>query len=150
MNGYAAKASTCVTELLPQADIIIAIASSGIENFDALLCKPGVLICDAGYPKNLVYIFDDSDSKHLFCGGMGQVQGGFTFSPSIHRELYDFPLKNIAHGCLLEAIILALEKRFIPYSTGKGNITVEKMEWIYNAAKKHGITEAPFFNPLLV
>jgi len=81
---------------------------------------------------------------------MGTIAGGFHFTPGFYHTLYDFPVSNIGHGCLLEAIILALKKIYNPYSTGKGKITIEKMEWIYAAAQKHGITEAPFFNPLHV
>ena len=124
------------------------IASSTIENFHPALCKEDVIICDAGYPKNLIADIGEAFAERLFCGGMGYVGAGFNFTPGIHHQLYDFPVANIGHGCLLEAVILALEKNYLPYSTGKGNITVEKMEWIYSVAQKHGITEAPFFNPL--
>jgi predicted amino acid dehydrogenase len=148
-NGCTSKASTDLTSLLPEADIIIAIASSTIEDFHSALCKEDVIICDGGYPKNLVVNFD-AFSARLFCGGMGTVTGGFHFTPAIHHSLYDFPVPNTGHACLLEAVILAFEENHIPYSTGKGKITIEKMEWIYAAAQKHGITEAPFFNPLNV
>ena len=147
-KGCAAKSSTDVTGLLPEADIIIAIASSTIENFHPALCKEDVIICDAGYPKNLLDGFGETFAERLFCGGMGHVKGDFNFTPDVHQQLYNFPVANIGHGCLLEAIILAFEKTHLPFSTGKGNITVEKIEWIYSVAKKHGITEAPFFNPL--
>ena len=147
-KGSGAKSSTDVTGLLPEADIIIAIASSTIESFRPSLCKKDVIICDAGYPKNLLAGLGEAFAERLFCGGMGQVKGDFKFKPDVHQQLYNFPVANIGHGCLLEAIILAFEKTHLPYSTGKGNITIEKIEWIYSVAKKHGITEAPFFNPL--
>ncbi len=145
-NKIDAKASTDVETLLPQADIIIAIASSIIENFNPGLCKQDVIICDAGYPKNLNCKLPGNLHERMFYGGMGIVNGGYNFNPDFHADLYSFPDKKIAHGCVLEAIVLALENKKIAYSTGKGNITPGKMEAIYSMAFKHGITEAPLFN----
>lgn len=145
-NLIDAKASTNVEILLPEADVIIAITSSLIENFNPSLCKDEVIICDAGYPKNLGCKLPGNLNERMFCGGMGIVNGGYHFTPDFHDNIYDFPDKNIAHGCLLEAIVLALENKKLAYSTGKGNITPDKIEAIYEMAQKHGITEAPFFN----
>jgi predicted amino acid dehydrogenase len=145
-NKIPAKASIDVEALLPHADIIIAIASSMIENFNTGLCNRDVIICDAGYPKNLDCKLPENLSERMFCGGMGIVKGGYNFTPDFHAGLYKFPDKNIAHGCLLEAIVLSMENKQLAYSTGKGNITPEKIEEIYAMGKRHGITEAPLFN----
>lgn len=147
-QGIHAEASTDLRRLLPQADLVIAIASSTIENFDPAICKKDIIICDAGYPKNLVFDLKGHFADRLFCGGMGQVLGGYSFTPEIHHEFYHFPVECVGHGCLQEALILAFENMHEPFSTGKGNITLEKMEHIYALAAKHGITEAPLFNPL--
>ncbi|MDB5223491.1 MAG: dehydrogenase-like protein [Chitinophagaceae bacterium] len=149
-NNISAKESADVTTLLPEADIIIAIASSIIENFDPALCKKDVIICDAGYPKNLIDNLSEDLNERLFCGGMGIVNGGYDFTPSFHHQLYNFPIPNIGHGCLLEAVVLSFENKNIAYSTGKGNISPEKIEQMYDMAQKHGIREAPFFNTLRV
>ena len=140
------KASADVSTLLPEADIIIAIASSIIDDFDPALCKKDVIICDAGYPKNLIFNLPKDLSERMFCGGMGIVNAGYDFTPSFHHDLYHFPVKNIAHGCLLEAVVLAFENKNVAYSTGKGNISPESIENMYAMAQHHGITEAPFFN----
>ncbi|MEO5685052.1 MAG: hypothetical protein ABIQ88_20580 [Chitinophagaceae bacterium] len=147
-KGLQAEASTDLATLLPQADLIIAIASSGIPNFNPLLCRKDVIICDAGYPRNLVLEFGNDFKDRLFYGGMGVIKGGYTFSPAVHHNLYKFPINNVAHGCMLEGIVLALEKLYTPFSAGRGNITPDKIEQIYLMAQKHGITEAPFFNGL--
>ncbi len=147
-NGLQAQASTDITTLLPRADLIIAIASSTIQNFHPSLCKKDVIICDAGYPKNLVFDLGGAFKDRLFCGGMGHVKAGYQFTPSIHHDFYDFPIKDVGHGCMQEALVLAFEKLYIPFSVGHGNITPEKIELIYSLAQKHGIREAPFFNPM--
>jgi fatty aldehyde-generating acyl-ACP reductase len=146
-NNLQAQASTDITSLLPQADLIIAIASSNIQNFHPALCKKDVMICDAGYPKNLVFDLGDSFKDSVFFGGMGHIKAGYQLTPPIHHDLYNFPIKNVAHGCMLEGVILAFEKLYTPFSAGRGNITTDKIELIYSLARKHGISEAPFFNP---
>jgi predicted amino acid dehydrogenase len=84
-DGLQAQASTDIQTLLPQADLIIAIASSTIQNFHPALCKKDAIICDAGYPKNLAIDLGGIFKERLFCGGMGHVQGGYQLKPSIHH-----------------------------------------------------------------
>jgi len=143
-ENIAINYSVSVEQLIPEADIIICVASStGIKLTN---CKKGVLICDAGYPKNLESNIEDNMDIHLFHGGMGQVNEGFNFIPDYSNSIYCYPFPNVIHGCLLEAIVLAFENITENYSTGKGNITVDKMEEIYSLSLKHGIIVAPFYN----
>ncbi len=136
--------STQLEELLPEADIIICVASStGIKLAD---CKKGVLVCDAGYPKNLETKFDSDSRINLFHGGMGQVKYGYNFSPDYSSAMYHYAAPHISHGCILEAIVLAFENKYECYSSGKGNITIADMEEIYSLSIKHGIEVAPFYN----
>jgi fatty aldehyde-generating acyl-ACP reductase len=107
-------------------------------------CKKNVLVCDAGYPKNLARQIDGNEEVHLFHGGMGQVSMGYYFDPDYSNSIYHYPAPGIAHGCILEAMVLAFENRIENYSIGKGNITPDKLEDIYESALKHGITLAPF------
>lgn len=131
-------------ELLPEADIIICAASSMGLNLKG--CKKNVLICDAGYPKNLGPQINDNPDVHLFHGGMGQVSMGYYFDPDYSNSIYQYPAPGIAHGCILEAMVLAFENKIENYSAGKGNITVDKIEEIYAYGLKHGITLAPLHN----
>ncbi len=136
--------SVALQDLVPEADIIIcAASSSGIELAG---CKKNVLVCDAGYPKNLEAKFENSTGIKLFHGGMGQVNYGYHFCPDYSKSFYRYPAPNISHGCILEAIVLAFENKLEPYSAGKGNITIDKMDEIYGLSVKHGIDIAPFYN----
>ena len=137
--------STDLNDLLPQADVVICSASSLIQNCDASLLPAHAIICDAGYPKNLSDSFLHEGRK-LFSGGLGLVKGSFQTQPSHYKNFYRFPVNDIAHGCLLEAIVLAMEKKNIAYSSGRGNITVRAMEEIYALANHHGIETAPQFD----
>lgn len=136
--------SVCLQDLIPEADVIISVASStGIKLAD---CKKNVLICDAGYPKNLEATIDNNMDSNLFHGGMGQVSHGYKFCPDYSKNMYRYEAPYISHGCILEAMVLAFENKFETYSAGKGNITIERMEEIYSLGVKHGITVAPFYN----
>ncbi|MBP6025228.1 hypothetical protein [Ferruginibacter sp.] len=136
--------SVNLQSLIPEADIIIGVASStGMELVD---CKKNVLICDAGYPKNLETGLQEHNDRNLFHGGMGQISRGYSFSPDYTNSMYHHGAPHISHGCVLEAIVLAMENKFETYSAGKGNITIDKMEAIYNYSLKHGVVVAPFYN----
>lgn len=138
------KFSVSVDELLQDADVIICVASTTGLNFRD--CKKDALICDAGYPKNLDKRIHDNPEVQLFHGGMGQVSMGFCFNPDYSNSIYCYPVPGIAHGCILEAMVLAFENKIESYSTGRGNITTDKIEEIYACGLKHGITLAPFHN----
>ena len=138
------KYHVSIDQLVPEADVIICVASTTGLNFKG--CKKNVLICDAGYPKNLDKQINENSEVHLFHGGMGQVSMGYYFNPDYSANIYQYPAQGIAHGCILEAMVLAFENKIENYSTGKGNITTEKIEEIYECGLKHGIILAPFHN----
>ena len=136
--------SISVQDLIAEADVIICVASStGIKLTDL---KKNVLICDAGYPKNLETKIELFEHVHLFHGGMGQISYGYDFDPNYSDSFYRYAAPYIGHGCILEAIVLAFENRFESYSSGKGNISTDSMEEIYRLSLKHGINLSPFYN----
>lgn len=136
--------SGAMQALASEADIIICVASTAGMTLDN--CKKNVLICDAGYPKNVASKTGVDSGVNLFHGGMGHVSQGYDFIPDYSDTLYRYPAPYIIHGCILEAMILAFEKKIENYSAGKGNITTEKMEEIYRFGIKHGIVLAPFYS----
>ena len=82
----------------------------------------------------------------LFYGGLGQASGGIRLDPDLLGIIYPYPLRNVAHGCLLEGIALAMERRFEPFSKGRGLITPQRVEEMWQIAQKHGIGLPPLFN----
>ena len=145
-EGYSVTYDTDVSQLVSQADIIISVASSNdipIENY-----KKRVIICDAGYPKNLEQKIDKKDGISLFHGGMGHIGYGYNFDPDYKKHFYRYPSPHIGHGCVLEAIVLAFENKFENYSSGKGNISNQNIEDIYAMSVKHGLELAPFYNSI--
>ena len=85
------------------------------------------------------------DAK-VFFGGLGQVTGGLKCMPELDGILNRHPFADVAHGCLLESIALALERRFEPFSQGRGFITQERTEEMEAIAARHGIHLAPLYN----
>jgi fatty aldehyde-generating acyl-ACP reductase len=134
-----------VADALANADAIISVASLSQPTWDPAVCRPGAIICDAGYPKNLRAPLREG-APNLFHGGMGVVRGGWVNESSVLEGVYDFPAPFVVHGCLLEAVVLAFERRYEAYSCGRGRITPAHLEEIYAMAGRHGIGLAPFFN----
>lgn len=135
-----------INNAINEADVIIAVASSKDVLKEIDISKPKI-ICDAGYPKNLSSINWNKGNLY-YHGGMGLATGGIRFNNKISDSFYYFPLQNVIHGCLLEAIVLSFEKRYESFSYGSGNITQQKINDIYKMALDHGVTVAPFFNHL--
>ncbi len=134
------KTSRDSAQAVRNADVVLAAASVsnallGFENF-----KPGAIICDVGYPKNISYT--ECNRKDIFI-----FSGGITALPSEFNLGFDLGLPNprVLYGCFAEAILLALEDRYENFSWGKGNISRDRVELIRIAAKKHGFELAPFF-----
>lgn len=139
--------STELDQLLPDADVIILAASISANGLGLVERKPDAIVCDAGYPKNrAVGNTDLESSRLLFNGGLGQVTEGVRYTPDLSAPFYGDHIQNVAHGCALEAALLALENRFESYSAGRGNIEVEDVEEMWSLAQKHGFELAPFHN----
>lgn len=122
------------------ADIVISAASavSAILKIDWF--KPGSIICDVGYPKNISYTPTNREDIFVFSGGLARPPTPISFPIDI-----GLPSPNAIYGCFSEAIILALEKRYENFSFGRGNITPEKIDQIRELGKKHGFEVADFY-----
>lgn len=135
-----------VQEALPRADVVIGAASLAQPEWELADCRPDAIVCDAGYPKNLRSSADRPARARVFHGGMGRIRGGWTSDSSLLDAFYSFPKPFIAHGCMLEAIVLAMAGRYEPFSQGRGRITPARMEEIWSLAAGHGIELAPLYN----
>jgi predicted amino acid dehydrogenase len=132
-------------EFSTQADVVICAASLAAPSLLLRRIAPDAVVCDAGYPKNLSPCAQLAGAK-VFFGGLGQITGGLRFTPDFQGILNRHPFPDVAHGCLLEGMALALERRFEPFSQGRGFITPERVEEIEGIAARHGIYLAPLYN----
>ena len=144
-GGPIIEIATDLQETAVQSDIVICVAS--LESPSLLLghLARHAIVCDAGYPKNLAPV-DALQACTVFYGGLGQITGGMTFEPDVHRVLHTHPFPNVGQGCMLEGMVLALEGRFEPFSQGRGFITRQRVQEIEYIAARHGIKLAPFYN----
>lgn len=137
-------ATTDVDAALTRATLVIAAASTTDQPFSLAHCQPDLLLCDAGYPKNLEGKIPEG--MRLFHGGMGHIAGGLQSHDGLLERFYTFPVPDVAHGCMLEGAVLALAGRFEPFSQGRGHITPERIKEIWALAEAHGVAPAPLFN----
>jgi fatty aldehyde-generating acyl-ACP reductase len=144
-EGVEVEIGTDLEQFSAKADLVVCAASLPSSSLLLRNIAPDALVCDAGYPKNLSPDAETS-SATIFFGGLGQITGGMTFDPDLHGILNRHPFPDVAHGCLLEGIALALEGRFESFSRGRGAITPKLVEEIETIAARHGIYLAPFFN----
>jgi fatty aldehyde-generating acyl-ACP reductase len=144
-DGVEVEIATDIERFSAEADVVICAASLASSSLLLRRVAPHAIVCDAGYPKNLSPSAVMPDAR-IFFGGLGQVTGGMRFAPDFRGILNRHPFPDVAHGCLLEGMALALEGRFEPFSQGRGAITPERVEEIERIAGRHGIYLAPLYN----
>ncbi len=133
-------ATTDNESAVKDADIIIAAAAVSASILKIEWFKPGAIICDIGYPKNISYAPVSRQDILIFSGGLSKSPTPISFPVDT-----GLPSTQVLYGCFAEAIILALEKRFERFSFGRGNITLEKINEIREMGKKHGFEVADFY-----
>jgi predicted amino acid dehydrogenase len=121
------------------ADVIVAAANTSASILDLKWFKPGAIVCDLAYPKNISYTATRKDI-FVFSGGLASVP-----TPINTGVDMGIPCDEVCYGCFSEGLSLARERRFEPDSYGWGNRTIEKHDEIPNMGLKHGFELAPFF-----
>ena len=144
-DGVEVETATAREQFSTEADLVICAASLASPSLLLGRIAPDAIICDAGYPKNLSPNAQMPGAK-IFFGGLGQVTGGLAFAPDFHGVLNRHPFPDVVHGCLLEGMALALERRFESFSIGRGFITPKRVEEIEAIAARHGIYLAPLYS----
>ena len=144
-DGVEVEIATDLRQFSAPADVVICAASLASSSLLLGAIAPDAIICDAGYPKNLSPGAEMPGAR-VFFGGLGQVTGALNFIPDFHGILNRHPFPDVVHGCLLEGMALALERRFEPFSQGRGFITPERVEEMETIAARHGIYLAPLYN----
>ncbi len=133
-------ATTDNREAVRDADIVIAAASATSSILEVNWFKPGAIVCDVGYPKNISYAPVTREDILVFSGGLAKPPVPVSFPIDL-----GLPSPETLYGCFAEGIILALEKRYENYSFGRGNITVEKIEEMRAMGAQHGFEAADFY-----
>jgi len=129
---------TCLNEALPQADIVVWVASMPKTiDIDTNNLKKPCLMIDGGYPKNLDEKFK-GENIHVLKGGIVEFFNDFGWNMLELAEMQN-PRREM-FACFAEAMILEFEKCHTNFSWGRNNISLEKMEFIGAASLKHGFS----------
>ncbi|MCM8782171.1 MAG: SRPBCC family protein [Candidatus Omnitrophica bacterium] len=139
-QGAVILATTDNEAAVKDADIVITAASATQSILKTEWFKPGSIICDVGYPKNVSYAPVTRQDIFIFSGGLAKSPTPITFPVDT-----GLPAADTIYGCFAEAIILALEKRYENFSFGRGNITLDKMDEIRKMGEKHGFEVSDFY-----
>ncbi len=138
------KAKITVTtdnqKAVSNADIVIAAASASAAILKTEWFKPGAIICDIGYPKNISYAPVNREDIFIFSGGLTKPPMPIYFPIDV-----GLPSVDTLYGCFAESIILAFEKRYENFSFGRGHITPDKIEEIRKMGEKHGFQVSDFY-----
>jgi predicted amino acid dehydrogenase len=144
-DGVQVEFASDLQRFSAEADVVICAASLASPSLLLGRIAPEALVCDVGYPKNLSPNADIPGTT-LFFGGLGQITGGMKFAPDFNGVLNRHPFPDVVHGCLLEGMALALERRFESFSQGRGSITPQRVQEMEAIAARHGIYPAPLYN----
>ncbi|MEB3334567.1 MAG: long-chain acyl-[acyl-carrier-protein] reductase [Cyanobacteriota bacterium] len=123
---------------LAEADVVIWVASmpQTLSLEDTTFRRPCLMV-DGGYPKNL-------DSKvagngvHVLKGGIVEFWQDISWQMMNAADMEN--PKRQMFACFAEAMLLDFEGLHTNFSWGRNNITIEKMELIGAASRRHGFT----------
>lgn len=126
-------------EAVAEADIVIATSSAPSAILDISWFKPGAIVCDVGYPKNVSYLSAKRDDILLFDGGLASSPSPLELPINVGLTSPD-----LIYGCFAESIILDLEKRYESFSGEGKPILPEHIEEMRSLGEKHGFMPVPF------
>jgi predicted amino acid dehydrogenase len=118
-----------------EAAVLLASATGGAIALDRL--PAGAIVLDGGHPANA------APTPQVRYAQAGRVMLELIVDLPAVLEQHCRPGELPA--CLAEAVVLALEERFEPYSTGRGHIQPDRAADILAMAARHGITPAPLW-----
>ncbi|MFP4057391.1 MAG: shikimate dehydrogenase [Candidatus Brocadiia bacterium] len=123
------------------AHVVLCVASAAAPIVEPGDLRPGAIVCDVGYPKNVAARTAARDDVFVFDGGLVATPTPIDFG-------FDngLPHAGVLYGCFAECVVLALAGRFESFSRGKGRITPEKMDEMAALADEHGFRLAPFYS----
>jgi predicted amino acid dehydrogenase len=119
------------------ADVVIAATSATAAILDGRDFKPGALVVDIGYPKNIGARNGRGDVL-IVAGGVCRMERPIDFGFDI-----DLPRRDLLYGCFAEALVLDFEQTYCSYSAGRCNITADMVAHMLEAGDRHGLRPAP-------
>ena len=124
-----------------EADVVVFVTSATrpICREDAF--KPGALVCDVGYPKNVVSANEQRDDIILYAGGLARPPSEIKI-----RAVLGLPADDMIYGCFAEAIAIAMDGRLESCSADSGDLLPDTLDKVRTALFDHGFELPPFLN----
>jgi len=133
---------------MKKADIIIVATNSPFSLIKTEYLKPGVIVIDDSFPKNISKdILKKRDDVILLEGGAAQLPLSVNIDVARNMpDIMDAPMTRLlsckeVYGCFAEAITLSLVKHRGNYGLGSSDIKLAKD--IMTKANRFGISCAP-------
>ncbi len=124
-------------EALPRADVVVWVASlSESLTIDTASLRRPCLMIDGGYPKNL----DTKavgDGIHVLKGGIVEFHQDIGWQAVAIAADMARPRRQM-FACFAEAMLLDFEQLHTNFSWGRNNISLQGMERIGEASRRHG------------
>jgi predicted amino acid dehydrogenase len=119
---------------LSGADLVVtATTAMGRKVIDVLKLEPGCVVCDVARPP------DVKEEDAQLRPDVLVIESSGVLLPGEPDFGFDIGLPpGVAHACLAETALLAMEGRFENFTLGR-NIEVERVKEIYRLFKKHGL-----------
>lgn len=129
------------TAAIDEADIVIFVTSATrpVCRMDAF--KPGALVCDVGYPKNVLASSRQREDVILYAGGLAEPPGGIRI-----RNVLGLPADDMIYGCFAEAIAIAMDGRLANCTANAEDIPPDTLRSVRTALFEHGFRLPPFLN----
>ncbi len=120
------------------ADVVLTVSSATGVLLEPEDLKPGAVVCDVARPRNVSEkVYERRRDVLVIDGGVIAVPGKVDF----HFD-FGFP-PGYAEACIAETMILALERRYEPYTLGL-DIRPERVREIREMARRNGFSVAGF------
>jgi fatty aldehyde-generating acyl-ACP reductase len=125
-------------EALAEADVVVWVASlPQTLSLEETHFRRPCLMVDGGYPKNLDSKVAD-EAITVLKGGIVEFWQDISWQMMSGAEMFN--PKRQMFACFAEAMLLDFECLYTNFSWGRNNITIEKMERIGDASRRHGFT----------
>jgi len=125
-------------EAARRADLVLTVSSAPGVLLEPEDLKPASVVCDVARPRNVSSaVYERRDDVLVIDGGVIRVPGNPDFGFN-----FGFP-PGMVEACMAETMILALERRYEPFTLG-ADVKVERVREIQQLAKKHGFSVAGF------
>jgi predicted amino acid dehydrogenase len=132
-----------VDDALSDSDVVISATSALTTIINPAKLKAGAIICDVALPPNIAREISGYRNDLLV------YEGGLSAIPSfeiISNSSWNFWWhRNAIYGCLAEGMILSYANQLDSFSIGRGQISIEKMNYISALGSKYGFQNSEFF-----